>query len=174
MKLIDRIKKLLFKEENVGIINIGDLISIPGRDYYIDNMSKFVEIEASSNEIHYNVIHTNDEKETTESKITFFTDCSEPLILSYVNEDVVYEADVSGLGQKLSLNGSILKALNIGLDSLNYKISFRINIENNLGDRYACTCAVNVVLDSGTSSIYSGNVMQIFDLSVGDYRFKKM
>lgn len=34
MDILSRLKKLLFKEENVGIINIGDLISIPGRDYF--------------------------------------------------------------------------------------------------------------------------------------------
>ena len=40
MRLLDRIKKWFFKEEQVGIINIGDLIQIPGRDYFRNEKDK--------------------------------------------------------------------------------------------------------------------------------------
>lgn len=40
MKLLDRLKKWFFKEENIGIINIGDLIQIPGREYFEDEQDK--------------------------------------------------------------------------------------------------------------------------------------
>ena len=40
MEFISKIKKLLFKEQNVSIINIGNLISIPGRDYFANREDK--------------------------------------------------------------------------------------------------------------------------------------
>lgn len=40
MNLIKWIKKKIFKEQEVGIINIGDIINIPGRDFYKDDESK--------------------------------------------------------------------------------------------------------------------------------------
>ena len=40
MRLLDRFKKWFFKEEQIGIINIGDLIQIPGREYFENNIDK--------------------------------------------------------------------------------------------------------------------------------------
>ena len=37
MNIIILLKKIFFKEEKIGIINIGDLIQIPGRSYFKDN-----------------------------------------------------------------------------------------------------------------------------------------
>ena len=34
MKFIDKLRKIFFNEENIGIINIGDLLQIPGREYF--------------------------------------------------------------------------------------------------------------------------------------------
>ena len=50
MKFMDRIRKWLFKEENVGIINIGDLIAIPGRDYYKSDIEKLNKIDSYKEE----------------------------------------------------------------------------------------------------------------------------
>ena len=141
----------------------------------VDNLGKYIPITESSKEINYNVIHKNSDKELIDNTKSFYTDCSEPLILSYVNENVVENADVSNSGEKLSLDGSILKYLKIDLDKLNYKITFTINIENNLGEQFTCNCSLNVDLNTGDGEgIYSGYIMQIFDLSNGDFRFKKV
>mgnify|MGYP007056183873 CR=1 FL=1 len=45
MNIIDRFKKWFFKEENVGIINIGDIIQIPGREYFKDDLAKLNQID---------------------------------------------------------------------------------------------------------------------------------
>ena len=141
----------------------------------VDNLGKYIPITESSKEINYNVIHKNSDKELIDNTKSFYTDCSEPLILSYVNENVVENADASNSGEKLSLDGSILKYLKIDLDKLNYKITFTINIENNLGEQFTCNCSLNVDLNTGDGEgIYSGYIMQIFDLSNGDFRFKKV
>lgn len=141
----------------------------------IDDLGKYIPIGESVKEINYSVIHKNSDKELIDNTKSFYTDCSDPLILSYVNENIVQNKDASGSGEKLSLDGSILRVLNIDLYSLNYKINFTINIENNLGEKFYCNCSLNVNLSSGDGDgIYSGYIMQVFDLSSGDFRFKKV
>lgn len=141
----------------------------------IDDLGKYIPILESSKEIDYDVIHTNEDKELIAKEKSFWTDCSEPLILSYVNENIVQNKNVSNAGSKLSLDGSMLKYLKIDLNKLSYKIAFNVNIENNLGEKFYCPCSLTVDLGSGEGNgIYSGFIMQIFDLSTGDYRFKKV
>lgn len=141
----------------------------------LESLGKYVPITESSKEINYNVIHKNSDKELIDNTNSFYTDCSEPLVLSYVNENIVENKDVSNTGEKLSLDGSMLKYLNVDLADLNYKINFSINIENNLGENFTCNCSLNIDLNTGDGQgIYSGYIMQIFDLSNGDFRFKKV
>lgn len=45
MNIIDRFKKWFFQEENIGLINIGDIIQIPGREYYKDDFAKLNQID---------------------------------------------------------------------------------------------------------------------------------
>jgi len=183
---IDNMAKLdTLTEENtvnhIYIDNIGITVNSDEagtKKFYtkaIESLGKYVPISQSSKKIDYTVIHKNSQKATIDNTNSFFTDCSEPIILSYVNENIVENKDVSGSGAKLSLDGTMLRFLNIDLYSLNYKITFTINIENNLGEKYVCNCALDVNLSSGDGDgIYSGYIMQIFDLSNGDYRFKKV
>lgn len=122
----------------------------------IDSLGKYVPIAESSKQIDFNVIHKNSDKDKIEGDNKFFTDCSEPLILSYVNENIVQNKDVSSANEKLSLDGGMLRYLNIDLNTLSYKISFTVNIENNLGEKFECKCSTNVDLGSGDGNgIYS-------------------
>ena len=45
MRFIDKLKTFFFNEQQVGIINIGDLIQIPGREYFKDNKEALELIE---------------------------------------------------------------------------------------------------------------------------------
>lgn len=162
--------------DNIGITaNSEDIGTKKFSTKSVEDLGKYVPIVDSSKEIEFTVIHKNSEKESVDNTNSFFTDCSEPIVLSYVNENIVENKDVSGAGEKLSLDGSMLRYLSIDLYSLNYKISFTINIENNLGEKFYCNCSMNINLSSGDGDgIYSGYIMQIFDLSNGDNRFKKV
>ena len=160
---------------NIGISSTGDSGKKKFSSKSIDSLGKYIPILESSKEVLYDVVHKNDDKDKVDVSKSFYTDCSEPLIISYVNENIVQAVDASSSGEKLALDGSILKHLNIDLSQLNYKINFTINIENNLGENFACNCSLNVDLSLGEGQgIYSGYIMQIFDLSNGDYRFKKV
>ena len=45
MNIIERFKKWFFQEEKVGLINIGDIIQIPGREYYKNDPTKLNQID---------------------------------------------------------------------------------------------------------------------------------
>lgn len=141
----------------------------------IDELGKYIKIDNSFKEINYDVIHKNSEKNLFNDSKCFYTDCSEPLILSYVNENIVKGKNISESREKLSLDGTLLKYIKFDLNKLNYKISFTVNIENNLGEKYYCNCALDVNLGAGNENgIYSGYIMQIFDLTNNDLRFRKL
>ena len=55
MNIINLLKKLFFKEEHIGIINIGDLIQIPGRDYFNNNSDNLNKIDNYKEE-YYKII----------------------------------------------------------------------------------------------------------------------
>lgn len=114
----------------------------------INDLCKYKQIEQDVNKIDYIVAHTNNEKENIVQANTFYTDCSEPAIMSYVNENIMKNKDISDTKEKLSLDGSILKFLNLDLKDLAYEITFTVNIENNLGEKFYCNMKMNVNLNS--------------------------
>jgi len=160
----------------VDNISITDLSMGQQKIFYkdVNDFCKYKSIKDGVNKIDYKVIHTNEEKSDISDANRFYTDCSEPFIVSYVNENIVKNRDVSNLHERISLDGSMLKLLDISLDELNYKISFRVNIENNLGEIYYCNMLLNVNLNSEEGGIYTGYIMQIHDLKSFDYRFRKL
>ena len=161
--------------DNIGITANEEIGTKKFSNKNIDNIGKYISIDETSKEIHFEVAHKNSDKDKINKSRSFYTDCSDPLIISYVNENIVQAVDASASNEKLSLDGSILKHLNIDLNQLNYKINFTVNIENNLGEKFACDCSLNVDLGAGEGEgIYDGNIMQTFDLSGSDYKFKKV
>ena len=161
--------------DNIGITAPEEIGTKKFSNKNIDNIGKYISIDETSKQIDFEVAHKNSDKDKINKSKSFYTDCSDPLIISYVNENIVQAVDASASNEKLSLDGSILKHLNIDLNQLNYKINFTVNIENNLGEKFACNCSLNVDLGAGSGEgIYDGNIMQTFDLSNRDYKFKKV
>ncbi len=140
----------------------------------INDICKYRKIVNGTNKIDYTILHSNEEKKSNNKANSFYTDCSEPIIVSYVNENIVENKDLSTSNEMLSLDGSILSYLGIDLNDLNYKISFTINIENNLGDLYSCDCSLDINLMSSEGGIYTGYIMQIYDLSQNNFEFRKV
>ena len=143
--------------------------------YYkdIDDLCVYKKVSENLSKIEFNVLHSNTEKEQNITSNCFYTDCSEPLVITYVNENIVEDEDLSNSNSIISLDGSILDYLEIDLDDLNYTISFTINIENNLGELYKCDYSLDMDLSSDDGGIYTGYIMQIYDTSEQKYKFIK-
>ena len=106
--------------------------------------------------IKFNIVYTNEENEKADyNKPTFYTDCSNPITLEYLNNDIAtnYKIDEN---KSVSFDGSILKDAGISTESLACKVKFKINIINNEDEKYSCWINFDIPLDY----IYEGTTMK--------------
>lgn len=136
---------------------------------------KLPERTNSRNEaINFSIVHTNEENRTADYDLpTFFTDCSNPITLSYLNKDIVTHYKVTGDKNIISFNGKMLEEANVNLSDLNYTISFRINITNNLGEEFVYDEKFDVKLDNENGGLYNGYLYMERNSEDKDYYFFK-
>lgn len=96
-----------------------------------DNTTNLVTNE-NNEKIDFNIIYTNEENEKANYDApTFYTDCSNPITLEYLNTDIIthYKMDEN---KSVSFDGSILKEAGVSTDNIACKVKFKINIVNNM------------------------------------------
>lgn len=112
--------------------------------------------DPKNEKIDFNIVYTNEENEKANyDEPTFYTDCSNPITLEYLNNDIVthYKMDEN---KSVSFDGSILKEVAVNTESLNCKVKFKINIINNNDEKYSCWINFAIPLDD----IYEGTTMK--------------
>jgi len=122
---------------------------------------KFILPEPINNtKIEYKVLQKNEEnKEETYNEPAFYTDCSNPITLSYINKNIISGAKVNE-NSSIVTNGKILSQAQVDLEELNYKLSFIINIENNLGQIFKYKMKLDIYLNAGNNELYNGYILQ--------------
>ena len=133
------------------------------------SFGKYKEIESPiNNRIDFKIISTNKENESNNyDEPTFFTDCSNPINLGYLNKDLLTKYSVSNESSTVSFNGKVLKEANISLDDINYNLKFTIHIVNNLNEKFS----YNMNLDVNLDGIYDGYTYRAKSTSGNEYRF---
>lgn len=125
-----------------------------------------------NNRIDFNVINTNQENENNNyDEPTFYTDCSNPITLGYLNKDILTNYSVSEASNTVSFNGKVLKEANINLADINYTLNFTIHIVNKLDQNFAYNMKLDVNLDDDNGGIYNGYVYKGKTTSGSEYRF---
>lgn len=139
------------------------------------NFGKFKEVETpKNNRIDFNIIKNNAENENHDySKPTFYTDCSNPITLGYLNKDLLTNYSISENSKSISFNGKVLKEANVNLKDINYTVSFKINIVNNLNQKFVYDMSLDVNLEDDNGGIYNGYVYKGKTTSGKEYRFFK-
>lgn len=134
----------------------------------------FKNLNAAEETIKYNVIHTNSDNEEQDYNIpTFYTDCTNPITLGYVNKRFLTNCKVPGTGA-VSFDGTILKQANVDLEHLECTMSFTIHIKNNLDEEYRCDVKIDNNLDGNDGGIYTGYIMRVLNIDEFQYDFFKM
>ena len=109
--------------------------------------------------IDFKIINTNSQNENSNySEPTFYTDCSNPISLGYMNKDLLKNYSVSPDKKTVSFNGKVLQEANVNLDDLKCSISFTINIVNNLNQKFVHTMSIDLDLNDDNGGIYNGYV----------------
>lgn len=120
--------------------------------YYTNslNIGQNTDIQNAVNtdKIDFNIIYTNEEDKNTDySNPTFYTDCSNPITLKYVNKNIMtgYKIDDDS---SVSFNGKLLEKAGVPIDNLKCKIQFRVNLINNNDEYYSCWVNFDIPLDN--------------------------
>ena len=143
--------KLYTKDSNllgIGVINEENLIN---------------------NEINYQIITSNSE---SSQKNSYYADCSNPILLSSINQDIVNNFIIRNTKSAVTFDGSLLLDSTILLSNIEYSISFSIHIINNLDEEYICNLELPISLsdDSDINTIYDGSYQVILtDIPSGKF-----
>ncbi len=140
------------KEPKIGIPSL-----------YYQNPKKFATNAISSdylieNHLNYNILNfDNEENYDYYSTPNFFTDCSLPITLKYVNSDILKNYKVAN-SEPLIFNGQILKNSNINLFDLETTISFYINIVSNENKLYKYNMKIDIPLRYSDNSLFDKDI----------------
>lgn len=139
------------------------------------NFGKYEDVQVpENNRIDFNIVNTNSENENHDySTPTFYTDCSNPISLGYLNKDILTNYAATQEANTISFNGKVLQEANVNLNDISYVLSFRINIVNNLGEKFVYNMSLNVNLNDDSNSIYNGYVYKGINASGKEYQFFK-
>lgn len=117
------------------------------------------------NHLNYNILNfDNEENYDYYSTPNFFTDCSLPITLKYVNYDILKNYKVAN-SEPLIFNGQILKKSNINLFDLEATISFCINIVSNENKLYKYNMNINIPLRYSNDNLFDKNISISNDLN---------
>lgn len=123
---------------------------------------KYVELENWRDDgILFNVVNSNEKnREANYNENIFYTDCSNPISLGYINKNILTNCEVNSNNASISFDGSILAAAGIDLETLNATITFSLHLINNYNEEYVCNIKIENDLAS-EEGIYSGYLMRI-------------
>ena len=167
--------------KNLYIDNISITTSSDKGHQYVNykspfNFAEYKEIkELNSDKIEYNIVSTNDENNNTDYESpTFYADCSNPITLEYMNEDIITNYAASSDSNTISFNGKVLQEAGIDLNDINYTLNFTIHIVNNLNEEFICPVRLKVDLSGDDGGIYKGYKYNNTSVSGYEYNFIKI
>lgn len=136
---------------------------------------KYSDIDTlDSDKIDFNIIHSNSEVVNDNNTPKYFTDCTNPITLEFVNADILKNFEVSEENKRVSFNGSILKDANINLKNITPKLSMDIHIINNMNEEYFCRLYLDIVLENSDGNIKDGYIIILNNYGKNDFNFIKV
>ena len=125
-----------------------------------------------SERLDYNVIYSNN---TDSKEPTFYADCSNPIILSAVNKNIVDNFVIRNTNSAVTFDGNLLLDATVLLSTIKYDISFSIHIINYLDEEYVCNLSLPILLsdENDINTIYDG-AYQITLTDLSNNKFYKV
>lgn len=141
---------------------------------YFKGLNQFAKSDLiAENEIHDSLdfIITSEDEANLDTP-TLYNNLANPITLSYVNENIKTDYTITDTSTPITYDGSLLKRCNVDLNSISCKLSFDINITNNLEEEFKTTVFLNIPLETQEKSIYDGNVNLTLNSNFVFYRYK--
>jgi len=130
---------------------------------------KLLDKYSFEDELEFNV---SSENSTDLSTPTLYNNCANPIVLSFINQNLKNDYTIADNSSTISYDGSLLQKCGILLNSLNAKFSFDIYITNNLDQEFKCTVYIEPPLDDGSKSLTDGTITQTLNTNYVFYRIK--
>ena len=138
---------------------------------YLQGKFKMLQ-NCNNNRIDFKILNTNQESDDMNyDEPNFYTDCSNPISLGYLNKNIVTRYAVSEKKNSISFDGSILKNANVDISDINTRISFQIHIKNNKNQEFVCNVVLEDNLDEEKNEIYKGYVLKVQNTDDLKYNF---
>ena len=159
---IDNIN-LSTNSENEKVLNYKNSLSLGKYENLYEPEDKKIVFNIQKNNLNNN--------SSNYSSPTFYTDCSNPITLGYINKDVITNYSVSNNSNIVSYNAKILKNTNLNLQDINATLNFTIHIINNAGHKLTCDMKLNISFDE--DFVNNGYSYITIPLSGNEYKFKR-
>lgn len=158
---IDNIKMESNSEKGSKILNYKNFL----------DFGKYKDL-SSADRIDFKIIRTNEDNENANYNVpTFYTDCSNPITLGFLNKDIVTDYSVSSDANSVSFNGKVLQEAGINLDDIGCSLSFTIHIVTNAGKKYAYNMNFDINLNDDNGGIFNGYVNTTNTTSGEEFNF---
>ena len=163
--------------KNVKITNIKfDLLpSLGAPNLYYKNLSEFAKNTIndnnliSNNELIFNI--TSDDNTSLDTP-TLYNNCANPIVLSYINQNIKTDYTITDTSKSITYDGSLLKTCGVLLNTISSTISFDIYITNNLNQEFKSTIYLDIPLEESNTSIYNGSIISKQNTNYKFYRYK--
>lgn len=141
---------------------------------FYKNINSFAENKIPESNLFENeiVFDISSEDNADLSTPTLYNNCANPIVLSYVNENIKSDYTITDTSTPLTYDGSLLKKCNVLLNSLNAKFSFDIYITNNLNQEFKCTVFIEPPVENYYKSLYDGSITLTQNTNYNFYRYK--
>ena len=151
--------------QNLYIDNIKYLStpSVGKPNLYYQNPLKFATDYVDSDfpiehHLNYNILNIeNDDNFNYYSTPNYFTDCSIPLTLKYLNSNIINNYQISN-SETLFFNGQILRNSKIKLNDLNSILSFNINIVSNDNKLHIYEANITIPLEQSDYDLFDNDI----------------
>ena len=105
-------------------------------------------------------------------KPTLYNNLANPIVLSYVNNNIKTDYTLTDTSKPITYDGSLLKRCNVLLNDITCKLSFDIYIVNHLDQEFKCSVYIDIPLETEDKSIYDGNITLRKNTNFIFYRYK--
>lgn len=162
------------KEVKISNIKFTKTPSVGEPKLYYKNLSNF----ASSNTSESNIIQSDLNFSITSddtadlSTPTLYNNCANPIVLSYVNENIKTDYTITDTSIPITYNGSLLNRCNVSLDTINASIAFDIYITNNKDEKFKSIVYFDIPYEDNGKSIVDGSLIVNKDTNFNFYRYE--
>lgn len=142
--------------------------------FYYKNISNFaksdiIDENLINNRLDFNI--TSDD-EANLDKPTLYNNLANPIVLSYVNNNIKTDYTITDTSSPITYDGTLLKKCDVLLSTIESSISFDIYITNNLEQEFKCSVYLDIPLETNTETIYDGKVTLKDSTNFTFYRYK--